>query len=68
MDTADDPGASPVTTEDKFRALREQMVEQQLRARGISDSRVLVAMKHIPRHHFVPGNLRQVSRQQRRRG
>ncbi len=30
------------------------MVEQQLRARGISDSRVLQAMLEIPRHLFVP--------------
>lgn len=32
---------------------RQQMVEQQLRARGISDSRVLSAMLRVPREDFV---------------
>lgn len=30
------------------------MVNSQLRARGISDERVLVAMERIPRHEFAP--------------
>lgn len=30
------------------------MVEQQLEARGISDERVLQAMRRVPRHLFVP--------------
>ena len=30
------------------------MVEQQLRARGIRDERVLEAMARVPRHEFVP--------------
>ena len=33
---------------------REAMVDRQLVARGISDERVLAAMRDIPRHHFVP--------------
>jgi protein-L-isoaspartate(D-aspartate) O-methyltransferase len=33
---------------------RQRMVEQQLRARGIKDSRVLQAMLDVPRHLFVP--------------
>jgi len=33
---------------------RPLMVESQLRARGISDSRVLDAMLRVPRHEFVP--------------
>jgi len=33
---------------------RQRMVESQLRARGISDSRVLDAMLRVPRHQFVP--------------
>lgn len=33
------------------------MVDQQLRARGIADSRVLEALETVPRHHFVPSNL-----------
>jgi protein-L-isoaspartate(D-aspartate) O-methyltransferase len=33
---------------------RQHMVDSQLRARGISDQRVLDAMLHVPRHEFVP--------------
>jgi protein-L-isoaspartate(D-aspartate) O-methyltransferase len=44
--------------ESDFRARREQMVEQQLVSRGISDQRVLDAMRSVPRHRFVPQHLR----------
>jgi protein-L-isoaspartate(D-aspartate) O-methyltransferase len=37
-----------------FTQNRENMVEQQIRARGISDERVLSAMLEVPRHLFVP--------------
>lgn len=37
-----------------FEALRAQMVERQLRRRGISDERVLEAMAAVPRERFVP--------------
>jgi protein-L-isoaspartate(D-aspartate) O-methyltransferase len=37
---------------------RQIMVDSQLRARGISDSRVLHAMLRVPRHQFVPEALR----------
>jgi protein-L-isoaspartate(D-aspartate) O-methyltransferase len=33
---------------------RKRMVEEQLRARGIRDPRVLEAMGRVPRHDFVP--------------
>ena len=33
---------------------RRRMVEQQIEARGITDIRVLVAMREVPRHLFVP--------------
>jgi protein-L-isoaspartate(D-aspartate) O-methyltransferase len=36
-----------------FSNLRQRMVEQQLRARGIRDERVLNAMARVPRHEFV---------------
>ncbi len=36
-----------------FEEARHQMVEVQLRARGIRDPRVLAAMREIPRHLFV---------------
>lgn len=34
--------------------LRRSMVKQQIKARGIMDSRVLKAMESVPRHLFVP--------------
>lgn len=37
---------------------RQLMVDSQLRARGISDARVLDAMLRVPRHEFVPGPYR----------
>jgi protein-L-isoaspartate(D-aspartate) O-methyltransferase len=40
--------------EPEWEALREAMVETQLRGRGIHDSRVLSAMRTVPRHEFVP--------------
>jgi protein-L-isoaspartate(D-aspartate) O-methyltransferase len=41
--------------EDKdFTLHRHRMVENQLRARGITDDRVLAAMERVPRHLFVP--------------
>lgn len=44
--------------EARLRAARLQMVEQQLRQRGIRDERVLQAMAAVPRHLFVPPPLR----------
>ncbi len=38
----------------EFASQREDMVERQLRRRGISDGRVLSAMATIPRERFVP--------------
>jgi len=37
---------------------RQSMVESQLRARGISDPRVLDTMLRVPRHQFVPETYR----------
>ncbi|HXI03533.1 MAG TPA: protein-L-isoaspartate(D-aspartate) O-methyltransferase, partial [Candidatus Saccharimonadales bacterium] len=36
---------------------RERMVRDQIEARGIGDPRVLAAMRAVPRHLFVPGNV-----------
>lgn len=36
-----------------FKRQREEMVRQQLEARGITDRRVLSAMRRVPRHLFV---------------
>jgi protein-L-isoaspartate(D-aspartate) O-methyltransferase len=40
-----------------FAKRREQMVRQQLQARDITDTRVLEAMRAVPRHAFVPPEL-----------
>ncbi|HKQ85749.1 MAG TPA: protein-L-isoaspartate(D-aspartate) O-methyltransferase [Candidatus Acidoferrales bacterium] len=39
---------------DEFEFLRRNMVERQIRDRGIRDPRVLAAMLAVPRHSFVP--------------
>jgi protein-L-isoaspartate(D-aspartate) O-methyltransferase len=44
--------------EERFTALRAEMIEQQLRRRGITDNAVLSAMNAIPRHEFVPAEYR----------
>ena len=40
-----------------FESARRRMVEGQLRARGISDERVLAAMGEVPREAFLPEKL-----------
>ncbi|MFC1742044.1 protein-L-isoaspartate(D-aspartate) O-methyltransferase [Nanoarchaeota archaeon] len=42
-------------------AKRLQMVEQQLKARSIVDTGVLKAMSEVPRHEFVPSELRDIA-------
>jgi protein-L-isoaspartate(D-aspartate) O-methyltransferase len=37
----------------KYERLRNEMVEKQIEARGITDARVLAAMRQVPRHRFV---------------
>lgn len=44
-----------------FQALREDMVEKQLVAKGIKDKRVLAAMRKVERHRFAPSFFRQAS-------
>jgi protein-L-isoaspartate(D-aspartate) O-methyltransferase len=39
---------------DPFSQTREEMVEYQIKARGITDERVLAAMRNVPRHEFIP--------------
>jgi protein-L-isoaspartate(D-aspartate) O-methyltransferase len=39
---------------EQYQGLRDAMVENQVKARGISDRRVLEAMRRVPRHIFVP--------------
>jgi len=49
---------SHLTAQD-FEKLRHQMVEEQLGARNIKSKIVLDAMRHVPRHLFVPQNMQQ---------
>lgn len=42
----------------KFRRQREEMVQKQIEARGISDPEVLKALRAVPRHLFVSEALR----------
>jgi protein-L-isoaspartate(D-aspartate) O-methyltransferase len=49
------PQAAPVSD---FSGERYQMVQQQLKARGVSDPRVLAAMNKVRRDEFVPPNLK----------
>jgi protein-L-isoaspartate(D-aspartate) O-methyltransferase len=46
---------------DIYEPSRKQMVEEQIIARGISDSLVINAMLTVKRHFFVPANLMQLA-------
>lgn len=50
-------GQSP-KNEESYGVARHRMVENQLAGRDIRDPRVLDAMKEVPRHLFVPENIR----------
>jgi protein-L-isoaspartate(D-aspartate) O-methyltransferase len=56
-------GQKPASISD--RAPGQQMVQRQLRERGIIDRRVLAAMVKVPREEFVPPNLRSASYEDR---
>ena len=47
-----------ILAQDVFAQQRQAMVEQQIKARGIVDARVLDALLKVPRHEFVPVPLR----------
>jgi protein-L-isoaspartate(D-aspartate) O-methyltransferase len=53
-----DGSATTSTEDDRFERKRARMVERQLRRRGIEDERVLAAMAEVPRHLFVPEDMR----------
>lgn len=44
----------PLVTPGLYKAERERMVEQQIKAQGVEDEDVLQAMRTVPRHAFVP--------------
>jgi protein-L-isoaspartate(D-aspartate) O-methyltransferase len=45
-------------TSENYEEKRERMVQDQIQARGVKDERVLAAMKKVPRHAFVPENMK----------
>ena len=47
--------------EQAYAKMRERMVREDIAARGISDRRVLESMRNVPRHLFVPEELREVA-------
>jgi protein-L-isoaspartate(D-aspartate) O-methyltransferase len=54
--SAPEPALEPQQID--FAQARQRMVEEQIRARGIQDTRVLEAMRTVPRHEFVPETYR----------
>jgi protein-L-isoaspartate(D-aspartate) O-methyltransferase len=50
--------AEPTNGQDNFQALGERMVDTQIRARDVQNPAVLRAMARVPRHLFVPQDLR----------
>ena len=56
------PGSADVVADSaEFREARDRMVKTTIENRGISDPNVLAAMRSVPRHCFVPGNLLSVA-------
>src|SRR5258708_16190109 len=53
----------PAAGAEDYAALRKQMVAEQIESRGISDARVLAAMRKVPREEFVPPELRPLAYQ-----
>lgn len=52
------PAAGVPSSEIDWATARERMVEDTIEARGVSDPRVLEAMRRVPRHEMVPWALR----------
>jgi protein-L-isoaspartate(D-aspartate) O-methyltransferase len=50
---------------EKYRFLREKMVEEQIISRGISDKRVIEALRKVPRHIFVDKEYRDMAYEDR---
>jgi protein-L-isoaspartate(D-aspartate) O-methyltransferase len=51
-------GSTSAKEPSEIRQARDDMVREQIENRGIKDPRVLAAMREVPRHLFVPQNLR----------
>jgi len=53
------PGRDASVAEgDSTRIAREAMVQEQIEARGVRNAAVLAAMRRVPRHEFMPENVR----------
>ena len=52
---------APYPDDEHFAVLRERMVREQIEARGVTDLRVLEAMRRVPRHLFVPPDYRDLA-------
>ena len=50
----DNPERADSPDESQWAVQRERLVRESIQARGIRDSLVLAAMRHVPRHRFVP--------------
>ncbi len=48
-------------SEENFDEKRRRMVGEQIKARGITDIKVLAAMEKVPRHEFVPDKIKSFS-------
>jgi protein-L-isoaspartate(D-aspartate) O-methyltransferase len=46
---------------DPYVEIRRRMVEQQIRSRGIRNERVLAVMEKVPRHLFVPDDMKRMA-------
>ncbi|HUV28414.1 MAG TPA: protein-L-isoaspartate(D-aspartate) O-methyltransferase [Anaerolineales bacterium] len=56
------PTINPTDKDEKeFATLRARMVAEQIEPRGINDQAVLIAMHSVPRHKFVPGDMRDLA-------
>lgn len=56
------PTDTPIATElSRYTVLRQRMVEDQIAPRDITDEAVLEAMRAVPRHQFVPENVRELA-------
>lgn len=51
------PRGGPMPESDRFEMDRIEMVERQIRARGVRDPRLLQVLREVPRHLFVPSYL-----------
>ena len=53
-----EPGAARPAPADDFAAARNEMVDQTIANRGVTDPRVIAALRKVKRHELVPAELR----------